>query len=235
MSTMSAAGTQLKKLPVQGNDASFENPITKMIERAPVLTESPDIQLLGRKLMIASPASFATVLRLEKRRSERYAKPFLLVRIDFSHLYLNGHRKQLVKEIGAGLLAASRETDTIGWFHEQTSLGVMFTEIDGDVTTVQSILQRLRSSLSKSVGGSYFEQLRISSETFPEESLQVTAASSISKDQRNGSHAHKRRAETSTQTRTRPARSLSPQAQDSSKQQRRAIAVGSQIPELDQR
>jgi hypothetical protein len=111
----------------------------------------------------------------------------------------------------------------------------MFTEIDGDVTTVQSILQRLRSSLSKSVGGSYFEQLRISSETFPEESLQVTAASSISKDQRNGSHAHKRRAETSTQTRTRPARSLSPQAQDSSKQQRRAFAAGSQIPELDQR
>jgi len=73
--------------------------------------------------------SFRKMISLERKRSERSRKPFLLMLLDMGeHLPSEKSRRSLGKILSA-LSAATRETDVTGWYKDNCVVGVMFTEI----------------------------------------------------------------------------------------------------------
>ena len=112
----------------------------------------------GLRLSVAAPAlswdrcvldeeSFHRAIALERRRTERSRKPFLLMLLDIGDL-AEGDEQEISSEILGLLSLATRETDVIGWY-EGSVVGVMFTEItlEDRGTILQVMMDRVCDGL----------------------------------------------------------------------------------------
>jgi lipopolysaccharide/colanic/teichoic acid biosynthesis glycosyltransferase len=120
----------------------------------------------GADTVVLNPESFHRRIALERKRTERSRKPFLLVLLDSTPR--NG---KLLGEILTLLSASTRETDVTGWYDGASVGGVMFTEIGhGDRTSIVStMLARVNSILHKHLSIAQANQIRISSHLFPDD------------------------------------------------------------------
>jgi lipopolysaccharide/colanic/teichoic acid biosynthesis glycosyltransferase len=141
----------------------------------------------GRVLQeaILSEVAFQRILVLERKRSERSGKPFVLVCVDVSRLRgETGQIDPVVRDtLFSTVLCSFRETDLVGWYSEHRVAAVLLTELgDGERDTVRStirqkvdrcILCRLPSELSGqvSVAVHYFPEDRVAG--LPEEIQEV--------------------------------------------------------------
>ena len=115
--------------------------------------------------------SFQRMISLERKRSERSRKPFLLMELDTG---MNVHSKRGGKaflNIVAVLANSTRETDVKGWYRENCILGVMFTEFgESDPRSIVStMLARISDALRTSMPLEQFSRMNISLHLFPED------------------------------------------------------------------
>ena len=106
---------------------------------------------------ILNQDAFQRVIALERRRTERSRKPFVLMLLDMGdHLPSEATGKSLSRLLGA-ISICTRTTDVAGWYKADCVIGVMFTEIamEDRGTTVSTIISRvsdmLRAHLSLSL------------------------------------------------------------------------------------
>jgi lipopolysaccharide/colanic/teichoic acid biosynthesis glycosyltransferase len=112
--------------------------------------ELPPIQAVnGRSLQnifhdSALPETqFLDAIRQERRRSERSAKPFLLMLARPHQLPENGARSGTTRKLVSAVRSSVRETDTVGWYQQGHILGVIFTELgDAEKSMVLSSLKQ---------------------------------------------------------------------------------------------
>ena len=115
--------------------------------------------------------AFHKVISLERRRTERSRKPFLLMLMDMGdHLPSQTAEKNLGRLLKA-LSASTRETDVAGWYKNDCVVGVMFTEIglDDRGTIVSTMIARLSNILRNNLSLEQFNQVSISFHVFPED------------------------------------------------------------------
>jgi len=118
--------------------------------------------------MFLSQEAFREVIALERKRSERSQKPFLLLLVDCKTTRLHEEHKKDLLDVLAVLSSTIRETDAVGWYAEGVVVGVMFTEIVTDQgSIVPIIMKRVSESLSRSLGLARFNQSRLSFHLFP--------------------------------------------------------------------
>jgi lipopolysaccharide/colanic/teichoic acid biosynthesis glycosyltransferase len=114
---------------------------------------------------------FRRMLALERKRSERSRKPFMLLLLDMGeHRLAEKNGKTLAKVLSA-LSLSTRETDIIGWYAQACVIGVVFTEIaTEDVNSAPStIIPRVTETLRSNLASEQFNQLNISFHVFPED------------------------------------------------------------------
>lgn len=118
---------------------------------------------------VADEESFSRLLALEEKRSKRSKQAFLLVLFDASDESPSGNGRALLSELLAILGTVSRETDRIGWYKANRSVGAMFTELrDSDLKiVVDSIFNRLRNGLKRCAHVSAASQIQFSIRLFP--------------------------------------------------------------------
>jgi exopolysaccharide biosynthesis polyprenyl glycosylphosphotransferase len=115
--------------------------------------------------------AFQRVILLERRRTERSRKPFLLMLLDMGdHLPSQVLEKSLGK-ILAAVSTSTRETDVVGWHKADRVVGVMFTEIGiGDRgTIVTTMIARLSEILRSRLSQEQFSRVSVSFHLFPED------------------------------------------------------------------
>lgn len=120
---------------------------------------------------ILSQEAFHNVISLERRRTERSRKPFLLMLLDMGdHMPPDAVAKNLSKLMTA-LSLSTRATDVAGWYKSDCVVGVMFTEIGPDDrgTIVTTMIARLSEILSQHLSLEQFNRVNISFHVFPEE------------------------------------------------------------------
>ena len=111
------------------------------------------------------------MIALERKRSERSKKPFLLMLLDMGGNLPAGRNARTLNKIMSALAAATRETDLAGWYKNHCVVGVMLTEIniaDRD-SVINTMISRLSETLRKSLSFEQYSQLSISFHAFPEE------------------------------------------------------------------
>ncbi len=98
---------------------------------------------------ILAEDAFHQMIYLEKKRTERSGKPFLLLLINLKNFRSFAERIKVFKSLGLMLSSALRETDVRGWFEYDFIMGVIFTEIgETDINRARNrIHQKLRDSL----------------------------------------------------------------------------------------
>ncbi len=71
---------------------------------------------------------FKEILHLERKRTERSKKPFLLMLIDFKRFNDFAEKNENMKGAAGVLLSVTREIDLKGWYEYNSVMGVIFTE-----------------------------------------------------------------------------------------------------------
>lgn len=114
---------------------------------------------------VLAEETFLEMLALERRRSERSRKPFLLMLLGL---------EKCKAGTGEGVLravaASTRETDITGWHQTDAVLGVIFTEI-GDAakeTILETVRKKVTRALEAHVAPSQVEAMELSLYLYPD-------------------------------------------------------------------
>ena len=120
---------------------------------------------------ILNQEAFHRVISLERRRTERSRKPFVLMLLDMGdRLHSEATGKSLTKLLGAVSLC-TRATDVAGWYKTDSVIGVMFTEIslEDRKTIVSTMIARVSDILRKHLNLEQFSQVSVSFHVYPED------------------------------------------------------------------
>ena len=120
---------------------------------------------------IANEETFHRIISLERRRTERSRKPFLLMLLDMGDHAPSGGVGKVLGKMVAALAVSTRETDVAGWYKTGCVVGVMFTEIgvEDRNSIVSTMIARLSTALRSDLSLEQFNQIGVSFHLFPEE------------------------------------------------------------------
>ncbi len=140
-----------------------------------LVAPSYDRALSGREPGLVDEASFHQMIALERKRTARSGKPFLLMILE-GELGLSRSQGGMLKKILGALSLSIRETDVAGSYKEGSAIGVMFTEISSEdrEVTVNSMMNRIYQTLRRNLNWEEFDQINISWHAFPEDWHQGT-------------------------------------------------------------
>lgn len=120
---------------------------------------------------------FHHMLRLERMRTERSKKPFLLLLLDISRLIETTEDTKTVDEIKTSLNPLMREVDIKGWYQDNKIIGVMFTEIAVmDKTLIDNIIYKIYNRLRDRLDPRWLNNIYISYHVFPEVNQKLSSA-----------------------------------------------------------
>jgi exopolysaccharide biosynthesis polyprenyl glycosylphosphotransferase len=124
-----------------------------------------------REYCILNAEAFRRTIALERKRSERSRKPFMLMLLDMGENLSSEKNGRTLDKILAALALSTRETDITGWYADGIVIGVVFTEIGMDEgnTVPTTIISRVTDTLRGSLMWEQFNQLNISFHVFPED------------------------------------------------------------------
>jgi lipopolysaccharide/colanic/teichoic acid biosynthesis glycosyltransferase len=120
---------------------------------------------------ILNEEAFRRMIAIERKRTERSRKPFLLMLLDTGNHQSSEKNKKALDSIVPVLLSSTRETDVIGWHKDWVTVGVIFTGlVDDDKDTILStILTRVSTALRGKLTLEQFNQVSISFHFFPDD------------------------------------------------------------------
>ena len=115
---------------------------------------------------------FRGALSRERKRSERSRKPFLLMLVHKNAPGLQNGASHVAPRVSEVLAKVIRETDTLGWFKSDCTIGVLFNEL-GTVTeasvATKMIETKIIAALELAFGKNVRETLDIDFYVFPED------------------------------------------------------------------
>jgi lipopolysaccharide/colanic/teichoic acid biosynthesis glycosyltransferase len=112
---------------------------------------------------------FHHMLRVERKRTERSRKPFLLVLLDISALTVPAPHQEMLEKIKTVLISTLREVDIRGWYDHNKTIGVIFTEmVSTDVNTIERIIHKIYGRFCQGLDTEWVKKIRISFHVYPE-------------------------------------------------------------------
>jgi lipopolysaccharide/colanic/teichoic acid biosynthesis glycosyltransferase len=119
---------------------------------------------------VLSEETFHRMISLERKRSERSQRPFVLLLIDTGRNQPGDKQGRVLLDMLSTLQGATRETDVTGWYTTNSVVGVMFTEIVLDNNAVLStILSRIGTVLRDRLDTDQFSRIKFSFHVFPDD------------------------------------------------------------------
>jgi lipopolysaccharide/colanic/teichoic acid biosynthesis glycosyltransferase len=114
--------------------------------------------------------AFGRMIVVERKRTERSGKPFLLMLLEAGNHQGSGKNGKPLETMVSTLLSSTRETDVVGWYKEWTTVGVIFTGllVDDKHSILNTILTRVSTALRDKLTFEQFNQVSISFHFFPD-------------------------------------------------------------------
>jgi len=122
--------------------------------------------------MLLNEDAFVSMLYLERRRAERAQNRFVLILVDVQKIVsgISG-KERTVQLLAKSLSEATRETDIMGWYLDNSLMGVIGTELGKASNEVvqKRFLDKLRSIFESTLGIEKSASISVSFHFFPEE------------------------------------------------------------------
>jgi len=112
---------------------------------------------------------FTRILHVERKRTDRSQRPFLLLLLELRILLRDGQqwRRSLVKNVIQSLQSCARQTDMIGWYKHNTVIGVIFTELRQEEPSIGTILERVNTALQARLTPEQIDAVTLSIHLYP--------------------------------------------------------------------
>ena len=110
---------------------------------------------------------FHEMLSLERKRTQRSKKPFMLLLINIHNLLGDLEKSEILKKLSSVLSTSPRETDIKGWYKYEDVIGVIFTEING--TGQEIIKKKIKDELFYELGSELIDKIDVTYHVYPEE------------------------------------------------------------------
>lgn len=146
------------------------SPATKRVDSSSTETRAHRPSRLSRRHEgeIVDESFFVRMLRLERKRTERSSKPFMLMVLDGEELFQEGEGT-IVNSIVSAISSSTRETDTLGWYEHGAKLGILFAEIGtAEGTAIAKVVERVTLALRRHLTAEDFKRLNISFRVYPD-------------------------------------------------------------------
>jgi lipopolysaccharide/colanic/teichoic acid biosynthesis glycosyltransferase len=121
--------------------------------------------------VILNEESFKRMIAIERKRTERSREPFLLMLVEAGRAHGTEKSSKALDKIVSAMLSSTRETDVVGWYKGQTTVGVMFTglTVKDKSAVLSTILNRVSAALRDELPSDQFSQISLSFHFFPDE------------------------------------------------------------------
>jgi lipopolysaccharide/colanic/teichoic acid biosynthesis glycosyltransferase len=147
-----------------------------MPDSAPAIKKVDDTESAARSKShgdngLLTEQHFQRAIVLERKRSERSGKAFLLMLVGSDHCSSSEEGGKLISEILSSLSLSTRETDVLGWHKKNVSVGVIFTEISTeDKASISAVMRaRITEVLQNRLKVDQLGQITMSFHVFPDE------------------------------------------------------------------
>ena len=139
----------------------------KESQKSPLTTRSAG----GAECGILNQDDFRRMISLERKRTERSRKPFLLMLLDMGDNLPTARNGRVLGKIISALNMTTRQTDVTGWYTHDCVVGVMFTEIgiEDRSAILSTIITRVSETLRGTLTFEQFNQVSIKFHVFPED------------------------------------------------------------------
>jgi hypothetical protein len=126
--------------------------------------------LAGRREVLGEDA-FNRMIVVERKRTERSKQPFLLMLLEGNRHEGAAKNGGPLDGVASALLPSIRETDSIGWYKDSATIGVLYTGliIHNRHSVLSMILNRVSTALGVCLTADQFSQVSISFHFFPDE------------------------------------------------------------------
>jgi exopolysaccharide biosynthesis polyprenyl glycosylphosphotransferase len=114
---------------------------------------------------------FLRMVCLERKRAERSGRRLVLMLLDSPSL-LRGSGQSSLNHILFSLSRSKRDTDIMGWYRENSTIGVLFTEIAAGETSIVDILEsKIRAALAEILDAHQLNDLKLSFYVYPDDCI----------------------------------------------------------------
>ena len=116
---------------------------------------------------------FNDLLRMERKRTERSKKPFLLMLMDVTGCQKIGSKDEVLRRVAPVILESTREIDVKGWYKYDAIVGILFTELNGSAhapgSLKEDLLRKMTQRLTAVLEPAWMRRIVITCHVFPEE------------------------------------------------------------------
>ena len=126
---------------------------------------------MAQEREVLNEEAFQRMIAIERKRTERSRKPFLLMLLDAGNHQASEKNGKALDSIVPALLSSTRETDVIGWYKDRTySWRDLYRSFGDDKNSILStILTRVSTTLRDKLTFEQFNQVSISFHFFPDD------------------------------------------------------------------
>lgn len=123
---------------------------------------------------ILGESTFSRMLCFERKRVERSGRRFVLVLLEWERLVRLHEDAQVREQVLKTLVLTTRDTDIKGWYKEDSTFGILFTEIGHDEGTqvARTLLARITDALGSTLSVEEIGQVKISFHVYPHEVIE---------------------------------------------------------------
>jgi lipopolysaccharide/colanic/teichoic acid biosynthesis glycosyltransferase len=127
--------------------------------------------IIAQEREILSQEAFLRMIAVERKRTERSRRPFLLMLLDAGSPEISDKNGKALSRIVSALLSSTRETDVIGWHKDRTTVGVIFTGLlaDNKNSILNTMLTKMSTTLREKLTFEQFNHVSISFHFFPDD------------------------------------------------------------------
>ena len=127
--------------------------------------------LSAEKRVVLNEESFKRMIAIERKRTERSREPFLLMLVEAQDSQRAADRARPLDRILSAMLSSTRETDVVGWYTDQITVGVMFTglAVEDKNGVLGTILSRVSTALRDELTSEQFSRISLSFHFFPDQ------------------------------------------------------------------
>ncbi|MGA2988161.1 MAG: sugar transferase [Terriglobia bacterium] len=113
-----------------------------------------------------------TMLRVERKRTERSHRRFVLMLLEACGLLKADENQDAVDKVVAMLSQSTRETDIKGWYKAGAIIGVIFTEVGAaeGKSIANALLTKVTNALCTTLSIEQINEIKLSFHVFPEHS-----------------------------------------------------------------
>jgi lipopolysaccharide/colanic/teichoic acid biosynthesis glycosyltransferase len=113
---------------------------------------------------------FVRFLCLERKRTERSGRRFVLLLVDPGRL-LKSAKSPGLNNLVSAIVQSTRDTDLVGWYKQGEVIGAIFTEVGSaeDKVVVQTLSSKLTDSLYGVLSIEEINEIKLSFHVFPED------------------------------------------------------------------